>query len=138
MYPLANVIYNIFGWSWTLFWFFKCANDIFNQLFWKMFLFLFLALKKTGFFILSKSKTFSFFKRWVKAYCTNRLLVNCNTSNGVEGQNNTLKHSYLQQHKTNSLMGILTVVVEDFLQDKYERQYCFIFVWFIYPLAVFV
>ena len=73
------------------------------------------------FFILSKTKIFSIFKRWVKAYRTNRLLVNSNTNNGVERQNNTLKHSYLQQHKTNSLTGMLTVVVEDFLPDKYER-----------------
>ena len=58
--------------------------------------------------MLSKIKFFSFFKRWVKAYRTNRLLVNCNTNNGVERQNNTLKHSYLQQHKTNSLTGMLT------------------------------
>ena len=51
----------------------------------------------------------------------NRLLVNCNTNNGVEPQNNTLKHSYIHRHKTNSLTGMLTVVVEDFLPDKYER-----------------
>ena len=37
---------------------------------------------------------------------------------GVERQNNTLKHSYLQQRKTNSLTGMLTVVVEDFLPEN--------------------
>ena len=61
------------------------------------------------------------FKCWVKAYRNNQLLVNCNTNNGVERENNTFKHSYLHWHKTNSLTGMLTVVVEDFLTDKYEK-----------------
>ena len=61
------------------------------------------------------------FKRWVKAYRNNRLLVNCGTNNGVEHQNNTLKHCHLHRHKTNSLTGMLTVLVEDLLPDKYER-----------------
>ena len=61
------------------------------------------------------------FKRWVKAYRKNRLLVNCSTNNGFEHQNNTLKHCYLHVHKTNSLTGMLTVLVEDLLPDKYER-----------------
>ena len=51
----------------------------------------------------------------------NRLLVDCNTNNGVESQNNNLKHSYLKNHRTTSLTGMLTVVIEKFLPEKYER-----------------
>ncbi|XP_065648764.1 uncharacterized protein LOC136078033 isoform X2 [Hydra vulgaris] len=58
--------------------------------------------------------------RWVTAYRHNRLLVNCNTNNGVERQHKTLKHKYLSNHRYSSLTRMLTVVVEDFLCDKYE------------------
>ena len=51
------------------------------------------------------------FKRWVKAYRKNRLLVNCSTNNAFEHQNNTLKHCHLHVQKTNSLTGMLTVLV---------------------------
>ncbi|XP_065679788.1 uncharacterized protein LOC136094113 [Hydra vulgaris] len=58
--------------------------------------------------------------RWVKAYRQTRLLVNCNTNNGVERQHNTLKHKYLLNHRNSSLSGMLSVVIDDFLSDKYE------------------
>ncbi|XP_047145632.2 uncharacterized protein LOC124818650 [Hydra vulgaris] len=57
--------------------------------------------------------------RWVTAYRHNRLLVNCNTNNGVERQHKTLKHKYLSNHRHSSLTRMLTVVIEDFLCDKY-------------------
>ena len=59
---------------------------------------------------LLKNECFSVFKHWVRACCTNWLLVSCNTNNGIEHQNNTLKHSYFQQPKTNSLTSILTSI----------------------------
>ena len=55
------------------------------------------------------------------AYRQNRLLVDCNKNNGVESQNNNLKHSYLKNYRTASLTGMLTVVIEEFLPEKYER-----------------
>ena len=63
------------------------------------------------------------FSRFLSAGLKLIVLINCwsvaTQMNGAERKNNTLKHSYLQQHKTNSLTGMLTVVVEDFLPDKY-------------------
>ena len=69
--------------------------------------------------------SFLFFlnQHWVKAYRQSRLLVNCNTNNGMEQQHNTLKHKYLSNHRHSSLSGMLTVVFEDFLCDKYERYF---------------
>ena len=61
---------------------------------------------------------FLFFKHWIKAYCTNNCWSGAARMNGVERQNNTLKHSYLHQHKTNSLTGMLTVAVEDILPEN--------------------
>lgn len=54
-------------------------------------------------------------------YQTERLLVNCNTNNGTERQNESFKYSYLRRHTGSSLTGMLTVLVEDFLVDKYDR-----------------
>ena len=46
---------------------------------------------------------------------------NCNTSNGVERQNESFKYQYLQKHSSSSLTGMLTILIEDFLVDKLER-----------------
>ena len=37
------------------------------------------------------------------AYRQDRPLVDCNTNNGVESQNNNLKHTYLKNHRTASM-----------------------------------
>ena len=37
------------------------------------------------------------------AYRQDRPLVGCNTNNGVESQNNNLKHTYLKNHRTASM-----------------------------------
>lgn len=58
--------------------------------------------------------------RWIMAYRQNILLVDCNTNNGVESHNTNFKHSYLKNHRT-SLIGMLTVVTEEFLPENYER-----------------
>ena len=54
------------------------------------------------------------------AYRQNILLVDCNTNSGVESHNTNFKHSYLKNHRT-SLIGMLTVVTEEFLPENYER-----------------
>ena len=43
------------------------------------------------------------------------------TNNGVERQNKDFKYEYLKQFKDNTLSGILTVLIEQFLPDKYKR-----------------
>ena len=44
-----------------------------------------------------------------------------NTNNGVERQNKDLKHEYLKKYKDNSLSGMITVLIEQFLPDKFRR-----------------
>ena len=39
------------------------------------------------------------------------------TNNGVERQNKDLKCEYLKQFKDNTLSGMLTVLIEQFLPD---------------------
>ena len=60
-------------------------------------------------------------QRWCWAYQNGRLLVNCNTNNGVERQNESFKYSYLQRHKNSSITRTLSILIEDFLLEKYER-----------------
>lgn len=43
------------------------------------------------------------------------------TNNGVERQNRELKHSYLKDYKDSSLSGLMSVLVNHYLPDKYER-----------------
>ena len=43
------------------------------------------------------------------------------TNNGVERQNKEFKYEYLKQFKDNTLSGMLTVMIEQFLPDKYKK-----------------
>ena len=43
------------------------------------------------------------------------------TNNGVERQNKDFKYECLKQFKGNTLSGMLTVLIEQFLPDKYRR-----------------
>ena len=43
------------------------------------------------------------------------------TNNGVERQNKDFKYECLKQFKDNTLSGMLTVLIEQFLPDKYRR-----------------
>eukprot|EP00795_Rhopilema_esculentum_P008951 gene8951-16584_t len=60
-------------------------------------------------------------ERWIWAHRQDRLLVNCNTNNGTERQNESFKYQYLQKHSRASVTGMLTILIEDFLVDKYDR-----------------
>ena len=60
-------------------------------------------------------------QRWCWAYRNGRLFVNSKTNNGVERQNESLKYSYLQRHKNSSITGMLSILNEEFLLEKYER-----------------
>ena len=42
-------------------------------------------------------------------------------NNGVERQNKDFKYEYLKQFKDNTLRGMLTVLIEQFFPDKYQR-----------------
>ena len=58
---------------------------------------------------------------WVRKYRTGLMEIIGNTNNGVERQNKDLKHEYLKKYKDNSLSGMITVLIEQFLPDKFRR-----------------
>eukprot|EP00794_Sanderia_malayensis_P002202 gene2202-2507_t len=62
-------------------------------------------------------------KRWVQAYRQDRILVNCNTNNGTERQNEALKYQYLERNTKRSLTRMLMTLIDQFFPDKYDR-YC--------------
>ena len=43
------------------------------------------------------------------------------TNNGVEWKNRDFKYGYLRQYKDNSVSGMVTVLVEQYLPDIYDR-----------------
>ena len=49
------------------------------------------------------------------------------TNNGVEHQNKDFENEYLKQFKDNSLSGMLTVLIEQFLPDKYKREWLLLY-----------
>ena len=61
------------------------------------------------------------FLRWVKAIRNGLMEIVVDTNNGVERQNKDFKYEYLKQFKDNTLSGMLTVLIEQFLPDKYKR-----------------
>jgi hypothetical protein len=46
---------------------------------------------------------------------------NVTTNNGVESQNNILKHSFLSRSSDKSLTGMLKVVIEQYLPNAYQK-----------------
>ena len=61
------------------------------------------------------------FQRWVWAYRQKRFLVSVNTNNGIERQNESFKYQYLKDRNKNSLSGIITILVAEFLPERYQR-----------------
>lgn len=59
-------------------------------------------------------------KRWVNFFREESLRVVVYTSNGVERQNEFLKHSNLMDYKNCSLTELLTLIVTDFLPRSYK------------------
>ena len=60
-------------------------------------------------------------RRWVNVYKKESLKVAIYTNNGVERQNGTLKHTFLEGYKNCSLIELQTVVVSDFLPKAYQK-----------------
>ena len=61
------------------------------------------------------------FQRWVWAYRQERFLVAVNTNNGIERQNESFKYQYLKDRNKSTLSGMITILVAEFLPDKYQR-----------------
>ncbi|XP_065658459.1 uncharacterized protein LOC136082971 [Hydra vulgaris] len=57
---------------------------------------------------------------WVRYYRLGLLEVAVNTNNGVESKNKEFKYGYLSKFHDKSLSGMITVLVEQFLPDKYN------------------
>ena len=60
-------------------------------------------------------------QRWVWAYRKDRLLVNVNTNNGTERQNLGFKSEYLVGRRNSSLSTMLSILIEEFLPESYDR-----------------
>lgn len=60
-------------------------------------------------------------ERWVWAFRQDRLQVAVNTNNGLERQNEDFKYNHLANHRDKSLSGMLSVLITDFLPEKYSR-----------------
>ena len=58
----------------------------------------------------------SMLTRWITV-----LEVSVNTNNGVERKNRDFKHEFLKQFKEKSLSGMLTVLIDQFLSETYNR-----------------
>ena len=61
------------------------------------------------------------FQRWVWAYRQERFLVSVNTNNGIERLNESFKYQYLNDRNKSSLSGMIAMLVEDILPEKYQR-----------------
>ena len=57
----------------------------------------------------------------VKAFRRQMLEIVVLTNNGVEQKNRDFKYEYLRQYKDNSVSGMATVLVEQYLPDIYDR-----------------
>ena len=58
---------------------------------------------------------------WVWAFPKDRFNLRVNTNNGLERQNKLFKYTYLKSHRNNSLSGMLTILIEEFLPDNYNK-----------------
>ena len=61
-------------------------------------------------------------QRWARAFRDDEYHATVNTNNGVEAFNRVLKYSFLpRQKKAISLSGLITVLVEAFLPESYQK-----------------
>ena len=79
----------------------------------------FVTIRKTSLSI--NKQIIFFFQRWVWAFRKDRLEVDVNTNNGLERQNADFKHNHLASHRDKTLSGMLSVLVTEFLPEKYSR-----------------
>ena len=57
----------------------------------------------------------------MKCFREGILKVTVNTNNGVERKNKDFKYEFLSQHRNNTLIGMVVVLVEQFLPEIYSR-----------------
>ena len=59
-------------------------------------------------------------QRWSRAYRPDDLFK-CNTNNGTERINEVLKHNYLKKYKQSTLSQLMTILIEQFIPERYEQ-----------------
>jgi len=60
-------------------------------------------------------------QRWVQAFRSSWFHVRVMTNNGVERQNRALKYDYLLSYRNSTLSGLVSVLVERFHPDAYQK-----------------
>ena len=58
---------------------------------------------------------------WVRFYRDESLRVAIYTNNGIDRQNNWLKHSYLDGRRNNSISDLVEIIIKQFLPDSYKK-----------------
>lgn len=79
----------------------------------------FVTIRKTSLSI--NKQIILLFQRWVWAFRKDRLEVDVNTNNGLERQNEDFKHNHLASNQDKTLSRMLSVLVTEFLPEKYSR-----------------
>ena len=69
----------------------------------------------------SRSYDFLWFQRWARAYRDRHYHAAVNTNNGVEAQNKLFKYMYLPRRKNITLSEVLTVIIDVYLPDSYQK-----------------
>ena len=64
---------------------------------------------------------FSLLYRWARAYRDATYHAAVDTNNGVEAQNKLLKYKYFPRWKQITLPEVMTILVETFLPDMYQK-----------------
>ena len=72
-------------------------------------------------FSVTVSGFFFALQKWVWAFRDETFNNAVKTNNSVERQNRVLKHDYLKNYSDTSFSGLITVLVEQYLPDKYSR-----------------
>ena len=60
-------------------------------------------------------------QRWARAYRDTTYHAAVDTNNGVEAQNKLLKYNYLPRRKQITLSEVMTILVETFLPETYQK-----------------
>ena len=75
------------------------------------------------FHLLKGLLTLFLLQRWARAYRDPTYHATVDTNNGVEAQTKLLKHSYmyLTRRKQITLSEVMTILVENFLPEMYQK-----------------
>jgi hypothetical protein len=58
---------------------------------------------------------------WVSAFKSDSFVIGVYTNNGLEQQKRALEHEYLAGYRNSTLSELLSVIVEKYLPDAYQK-----------------